>query len=163
MRFRPCIDLHKGVVKQIVGATLDEESEPATNFVSDRSASYYAQLYRDDALSGGHLIMLGPGNETAAAEALNAFPRGLQLGGGIDRGNARSWMDRGAAQIIVTSHLFVEGRFQRDRLEDLASEVGSENLVVDLSCARSGDTLVAKTTLSRIPSRARPTIRSDSP
>jgi phosphoribosylformimino-5-aminoimidazole carboxamide ribotide isomerase len=145
MRFRPCIDLHNGVVKQIVGASLGEGNEPATNFVSDRSASHYAQLYRDDGLSGGHMIMLGPGNETAAAAALAAFPNGLQIGGGIDRSNAQSWLERGAAQIIVTSYLFVDGRFRQDRLEELASEVGSHNLVVDLSCARSGDTFVAMT------------------
>ena len=145
MRFRPCIDLHDGVVKQIVGASLAEGNEPVTNFASDRSASYYAQLYRDDGLAGGHVIMLGPGNEAAAEETLRTFPNGLQLGGGIDRGNARSWLERGAAQVIVTSYLFVDGRFQQDRLEDLAWEVGSENLVVDLSCARLGESFVAMT------------------
>ena len=145
MRFRPCIDLHNGVVKQIVGASIGEGNEPVTNFASDKSASYYAQLYRDDGLAGGHVIMLGPGNEAAAEETLSTFPNGLQLGGGIDRGNARSWLERGAAQIIVTSYLFVDGRFQQDRLEDLAWEVGSENLVVDLSCARSGEGFVAMT------------------
>ena len=145
MRFRPCIDLHNGVVKQIVGASLGEGHEPATNFASDRPASYYAKLYRDDGLAGGHVIMLGPGNEAAAEEALSTFPNGLQLGGGIDRSNARSWLERGAAQVIVTSYLFVDGRFQQDRLEDLASEVGSENLIVDLSCAPSGESFVAMT------------------
>ena len=87
--FRPCIDLHDGRVKQIVGGTLaDGESAPRTNYVSDRPAAWYARLYRDDQLRGGHVIMLGPGNESAALEALAAYPGGLQVGGGINAENA---------------------------------------------------------------------------
>ena len=144
MRFRPCIDLHNGVVKQIVGTSLGDD-DPITNFTSERSPAYYAQMYRDDSLDGGHVIMLGPGNEESAQEALAAFPYGLQLGGGINLNNARRWLDRGAAQVIVTSHLFVDGRFRQDHLENLATKVGSHNLVVDLSCARVDGAYIAMT------------------
>lgn len=136
MRFRPCIDLHGGRVKQIVGATLTDApgAAPQTNFVSDRSPAWFARCYRRDGLGGGHVILLGPGNEEAATEALAAFPNGLQLGGGVDRENARTWLDRGAAKLIVTSWVFREGRIDWDRLRELCWLVGRDRLVLDLSC-----------------------------
>lgn len=135
MRFRPCIDLHDGKVKQIVGATLrDEPGSLRTNFSSSRPASFYADLYRRDNLSGGHVIMLGPGNESAACEALAAWPGGLQVGGGITADNARLWLERGASHVIVTSWIFHEGQMDLDRLATLSRLVGKERLVLDLSC-----------------------------
>ena len=97
MKFRPCIDLHNGKVKQIVGGSLTDEAEPETNFVSDRSPAWYAELYRDDHLTRGHVIKLGPDNDEAACEALAAWPEGLQIGGGITAENATKWLDAGAA------------------------------------------------------------------
>src|SRR2546426_557591 len=102
--FRPCIDLHEGKVKQIVGGTLSADASPLrTLFVSDRPAAYYAHLYRQDQLRGGHVILLGPGNETAAREALAAYPGGLHVGGGVSLENAQAWLDAGASHVIVTS------------------------------------------------------------
>ncbi|MGB0414939.1 MAG: phosphoribosylformimino-5-aminoimidazole carboxamide ribotide isomerase [Coraliomargarita sp.] len=135
-KFRPCIDLHDGKVKQIVGGTLtDDGNELRTNFESDRPAGYYAQRYRDDAITGGHVIKLGPNNDSAAREALTAYPNGLQVGGGIRLENASEWLRSGASHVIVTSWLFDENaRFRADRLDALVAEVGRERLVVDLSC-----------------------------
>ena len=135
--FRPCIDLHEGKVKQIVGGTLsDDPATLRTNFVSDRPARWYADLYRRDGLKGGHLIMLGPGNEAAAREALSAYPGGLQVGGGINLDNARGWLEAGASHVIVTSWMFRQGRLNFDRVQALATEIGQERLVLDLSCRR---------------------------
>ncbi|MCX7871999.1 MAG: phosphoribosylformimino-5-aminoimidazole carboxamide ribotide isomerase [Verrucomicrobiae bacterium] len=135
--FRPCIDLHEGKVKQIVGGSWrDDGSGLVTNFVSERSASWYAELYRRDRLKGGHVIMLGGGNEEAAKEALMAYPGGLQIGGGINQDNARYWLDCGASHVIVTSYVFREGRIDWDRIKTLCSLVGKERLVFDLSCRR---------------------------
>ncbi len=133
--FRPCIDLHDGRVKQIVGGTLSDCAEGLqTNFVSARPASWYAELYRKDDLRGGHVIQLGPRNETAAREALAAFPGGLQLGGGVNADNAAGWIDAGASHVIVTSWVFREGRLDADRLAMLVKTIGRERLVLDLSC-----------------------------
>lgn len=144
MKFRPCIDLHQGRVKQIVGATLSEQGQPLTNFASDQPASHFAECYRRDGLPGGHVIMLGPGNEEAAAQALAAFPDGLQLGGGITPDNGPGWLERGAAALIATSYVFKEGRLHPERLEALSQAVGREHLVLDLSCApRQGRYFVA--------------------
>lgn len=138
-RFRPCIDLHEGRVKQIVGGTLtDGGSAPQTNFVSAQPAPYYADLYRRDELPGGHVIMLGPGNEDAARAALAAYPGGLQVGGGIRPENALAWLDAGASHVIVTSFLFEGPSFCPDKLRDLAGKTGPGRLVVDLSCRRRG-------------------------
>ena len=138
--FRPCIDLHEGVVKQIVGGSLrDEGPAPETNYVSERGAAHFASRYRDDGLRGGHLIKLGPGNDEAAREALAAFPAGLQVGGGVGLENAREWLERGASHVIVTSWLFVEGRLDLGRVAELSSEVGAARLVIDLSCRRVDD------------------------
>ena len=136
--FRPCIDLHEGKVKQIVGGTLGD-SGLRTNFVSDRSAAWFADLYRRDDLTGGHVIMLGPNNEAAAREALAAFSGGLQVGGGINQENAVSWLDAGASHVIVTSWIFRDGRLHWDRLADLVKTIGRSGLVLDLSCRKRGD------------------------
>ncbi len=134
--FRPCIDLHAGRVKQIVGGSLREDgSEPETHFVSKRGAAWYAERYREDGLRGAHVIQLGPGNEAAAREALAAWPCGLQLGGGIRMDNALAWLEAGAAKLIVTSFLFdADARFQPHVLAKLSALVGPERLVIDLSC-----------------------------
>ena len=138
MRFRPCIDLHGGKVKQIVGSTLRDgvESGVKENFVASKPPSYYARLFRSDALTGGHVIMLGPGNEEAAREALAAWPGGMQIGGGITAENAAEWLDAGASHVIVTSYVFREGRIDQERLDSLVRAVGRERIVLDLSCRR---------------------------
>ena len=133
-KFRPCIDLHQGKVKQIVGGTLNDDGA-VENFVSDRSPGWYARQFRDDALEGGHVIQLGPGNKEAAREALAAWPEGLQIGGGINAANAVEWLEAGASAVIVTSWFFdKEGRFLEDRAKELAGLVGPEKVVIDLSC-----------------------------
>lgn len=135
-RFRPCIDLHEGRVKQIVGGTLtDDGGELRTNFVSDRPSSWFAERYRQDNLRGGHVILLGPGNTEAGRAALAAYPDGLQVGGGITAETAVDWLAHGATHVIATSCLFDnDGHFQEDRLARLVGEVGWEQLVIDLSC-----------------------------
>jgi phosphoribosylformimino-5-aminoimidazole carboxamide ribotide isomerase len=141
MRFRPCIDLHCGKVKQLVGSTLTDRATetPVTNFESDKDAPYFARLYRNDSLPGGHVIMLGPGNENAAREALRTFPGGLQVGGGISPANARSFLDEGASHVIVTSYVFSDGAIPWERLALLEKTAGRKQLVLDLSCRRTGD------------------------
>lgn len=139
MRFRPCIDLRGGRVVQIVGGTLVDGQEPTTNFASDRSPATYARMYREDALPGGHVIALGPGNHDAALAALNAYPGGMQMGGGVTLENARVYLEAGASHVIVTSYVFRDGRVDMARLEKLAATVGTHRLVLDLSCRhRSG-------------------------
>ena len=140
MKFRPCIDLHQGVVKQIVGGTLkDGDDAPTTNFAATHPASWFAERYRRDNLTGGHMIQLGPGNEDAASGALAAWPGGMQIGGGITCENAGTWLDRGASAIIVTSHVFHDGKIDENRLSRLVEAVGKERLVLDLSCRRSDE------------------------
>jgi phosphoribosylformimino-5-aminoimidazole carboxamide ribotide isomerase len=136
--FRPCIDLHEGKVKQIVGGSLGAAGL-RTNFVSEKPAAWFAELYRDDDLRGGHVIMLGAGNETEARAALKAFPGGLHLGGGVNTSNARGWLDAGASHVIVTSWVFREGRVDWARLDELVKAIGKEKLVLDLSCRKRGD------------------------
>ena len=138
--FRPCIDLHEGKVKQIVGGTLGAgPGRLQTNFVSDRPAAWYAELYRRDGLKGGHVIMLGPGNDAEARAALRAYPGGLQVGGGVNLGNARSWLGAGASHVIVTSWVFRGGQVDWERLAQLVEAVGKSRLVLDLSCRRRGE------------------------
>src|SRR5437870_8578951 len=138
--FRPCIDLHQGKVKQIVGGTLGTAAERLrTNFVSDRSAAWYAELYKGDGLKGGQVIMLGPGNQTEAQAALRAYPGGLQIGGGINADNAREWLEAGASHVIVTSWIFREGQLDQERLDELEKVIGKPRLVLDLSCRRRGN------------------------
>jgi phosphoribosylformimino-5-aminoimidazole carboxamide ribotide isomerase len=134
--FRPCIDLHEGKVKQIVGGSLGEADRLRTNFVSEKPAAWFAERYQQDGLAGGHVIMLGPGNETEARAALAAFPGGLQIGGGINAENARAWLDAGASHVIATSWVFREGRVDAGRLGELVKAVGKSRLVLDLSCRR---------------------------
>lgn len=140
MRFRPCIDLRNGKVVQIVGGTLsdDRQERVSTNFESEMSSSQYAELYRRDRLTGGHVIALGPGNEEAALEALAAYPGGLQYGGGVNLENAARYLEAGASHVIVTSYVFRAGRIDLDRLKGLVKRIGAEQLVLDLSC-RSRD------------------------
>ena len=135
-KFRPCIDLHDGRVKQIVGSTLRDDGDgPRENFVSSHPASWYAELYARDALIGGHVIMLGKGNEKAALDALSAHPGGLHIGGGIRPDNARGFLDAGASHVIVTSYVFDEqARFSQTRLDEMVATVGASRLVLDLSC-----------------------------
>ena len=135
--FRPCIDLHEGKVKQIVGGTLGAAGL-RTNFISEKPAAWFADLYRRDDLTGGHVIMLGGGNESAARAALAAFPGGLHVGGGINAQNARGWLEAGASHVIVTSWVFREGRVDWARLDELVKTIGREKLVLDLSCRKRG-------------------------
>ena len=139
MKFRPCIDLHNGQVKQIVGGSLADGREPETNFVSEKSPAWFAERYKSDGLTGGHVIKLGSGNDEAAREALAAWPGGLQIGGGITAENAAQWLEAGAAQVIVTSAIFRNGQLDPVRLERMVSAVGKDRLVIDLSCRRKGD------------------------
>lgn len=146
MRFRPCIDLHDGVVKQIVGGTLsDEGPAPATNFTAQRPPQWFADRYREDGLTGGHVIQLGPGNREAARAALAAWPGGLQVGGGITADNAAEWLDAGASHVIVTSFVFHDGTVDEDRLRRLVAAVGRSRLVLDLSCRRRGPDYIVVT------------------
>ncbi|WP_210394596.1 phosphoribosylformimino-5-aminoimidazole carboxamide ribotide isomerase [Motiliproteus sediminis] len=137
-QFRPCIDLHQGQVKQIVGGSLNDQGAD-TNFVSTHGAAYYADLYRQHGLTGGHVIALGPGNKEQALQALAAWPQGLQFGGGINPGNAAEFLEAGASHLIVTSYLFEGGQFSWQRLEQIKAATGSERLVLDLSCRRTAD------------------------
>lgn len=138
--FRPCIDLHDGKVKQIVGGSLSQDpAQLRTNFVSENPPAWYAQRYREDGLVGGHVIQLGSGNEPAAREALAAYPGGLQLGGGVNLDNARQWLTAGASHVIVTSWVFRDGALDENRLRALVQAVGRSRLVLDLSCRKRGE------------------------
>lgn len=134
--FRPCIDLHQGKVKQIVGGSLNDQGAD-TNYVSPYDSAYYAELYRDKTLKGGHVIALGPGNKDAVLKALNAWPNGLQFGGGVNHENAAEFLEAGASHLIVTSYLFEGGQLSSDRIEAIKRAVGKERLVMDLSCRRT--------------------------
>lgn len=134
--FRPCIDLHQGQVKQIVGGSLNDQGAD-TNFVSSHDAAYYANLYRENHLTGGHVIALGPGNKEQALKALAAWPQGLQFGGGVNNENATEFLDAGASHVIVTSYLFENGALSADRLESIKKETGADRLILDLSCRKT--------------------------
>ncbi len=139
--FRPCIDLHDGRVKQIVGGSIDDSQPDSlrTNFVSEQPPTWFAELYRRDNLRSGHVIKLGQGNDDAAREALAAWPRGLQVGGGITADNAAEWISAGASHVIVTSWLFRDGQLDEERLKQLGQALGQEQLVIDLSCRKRAD------------------------
>ena len=147
MRFRPCIDIHNGKVKQIVGSSLkDEGSSAADNFVSEQDGAFYANLYKSRGLTGGHVIILNPvGSEFYEADlrqaesALSAFPNGLQIGGGITPDNAEKFLAIGASHVIVTSYVFRDGRADMERLKKLSALVGRERLTLDLSCKKTAD------------------------
>jgi phosphoribosylformimino-5-aminoimidazole carboxamide ribotide isomerase len=127
-------------VKQIVGGTLtDDASTLQTNFDTDRPARDFAEMYRRDGIEGGHIIQLGPGNREAAMDALQTYPGGLQLGGGISPENAMAFIESGASHVIVTSYLFPGERFSQERLDEMVAVVGAKRLVIDLSCRRAGD------------------------
>ena len=144
--FRPCIDLHQGRVKQVVGGSFADRGEsPTTNFVADQDAGWFAQRFRDDHLVGGHVIMLGPGNDDAARLALATYPQGLQIGGGITADNATTWLEAGASHVIVTSWLFPEGVLDGARLARLEATVGRDRLVIDLSCRRRDNDYIVVT------------------
>ncbi|KAI8548940.1 hypothetical protein RHMOL_Rhmol07G0312500 [Rhododendron molle] len=147
VRFRPCIDIHQrvyfqGKVKQIVGSTIQDlkegSSTPVTNFESDKSAAEYANIYKEDGLTGGHVIMIGadPLSKSAAMEALHAYPGGLHVGGGINPDNALSYIEGGASHVIITSYVFNNGQMELQRLKELARVVGKRRLVLDLSCRK---------------------------
>ena len=146
MEFRPCIDIHNGKVKQIVGGSLKDSGDQAQeNFVSEQDAAFYAALYQKNKLKGGHIILLNSYDspyyeETRkqALAALQAYPGGLQVGGGITPENAGDYLNAGASHVIVTSYVFREGRIDYDRLERLVYAVGRERLVLDVSCKRVG-------------------------
>lgn len=135
--FRPCIDLHQGKVKQIVGGSLSDSGEGLrTNFVSEHDAAWYADLYRKDGLIGGHIIMLGSGNGPETFSALKAWPGGMQVGGGLDDSNIGPYLDAGASHVIVTSWLFPDATLNMERLVRISALAGKKRLVVDLSCRR---------------------------
>lgn len=141
MRFRPCIDLREGRVVQIVGGSLREETSQGvvTNFETDQAPADYARMYQADDLCGGHVISLGGGNQAAALAALEAFPGGMQYGGGVTPLNAGEYLDAGASHVIVTSYVFREGRIDAERLHALVAAVGKKRLTLDLSCRRRDD------------------------
>lgn len=142
MKFRPCIDIHNGQVKQIVGGSLNDSGGTADeNFVAERGADYYAELYKEKGLSGGHIILLNPAaspyyeaTRKQALSALAAYKGGMQIGGGINDKNACDYIDAGASHVIVTSYVFKDGRINMDNLERICRAVGKEHLVLDLSC-----------------------------
>lgn len=156
MRIRPCIDIHNGKVKQIVGGSLRDAKESPQlperavstareNFVSSHDADYYASIYREKNLPGGHIILLNPGSDAAAYEAdraqalraLAAYPGGMQIGGGITPETAGGFLDAGASHVIVTSYVFRDGKLDEERLNEMLRAVGREHLVLDLSCRRA--------------------------
>lgn len=142
MEFRPCIDIHNGKVKQIVGGSLQDMGNIVReNFVSEQDAAFFAKLYRQEGIKGGHIILLNPKEsefykktKEQAFHALREYPGGLQLGGGITPDNAEEFLEAGASHVIVTSYVFREGKIRYDRLEKLCRSVGRERLVLDLSC-----------------------------
>lgn len=146
MEFRPCIDIHNGKVKQIVGGSLQDRGDFAEeNFVSGQDSEFYARLYKSDQIKGGHVILLN-GKESPYYEAtreqamlaLSVYPGGLQAGGGITAENAAEFLDAGASHVIVTSYVFKNGKVDYPNLEKIFREVGRERLVLDLSCREKG-------------------------
>jgi phosphoribosylformimino-5-aminoimidazole carboxamide ribotide isomerase len=147
MEFRPCIDIHNGKVKQIVGTSLQDSGNRAKeNFVSEKNADFFAALYKEAVIKGGHVILLNPaGSEyyeetkRQALAALGAYPGGLQAGGGITPENALDFLNAGASHVIVTSYVFRDGRIHYDKLKQLRDTVGRQRVVLDLSCRKTAD------------------------
>lgn len=147
MEFRPCIDIHNGKVKQIVGGSLVDLGDAAKeNFVADQDAAFFAALYQKEGLKGGHIILLNPKTSEYYEEtrrqallALSAYPGGLQVGGGIGAENAKEYLDAGASHVIVTSYVFHDGKIDYERLDQMVEVVGKEHLVLDLSCKKIGE------------------------
>ncbi|MCY4045558.1 MAG: phosphoribosylformimino-5-aminoimidazole carboxamide ribotide isomerase [Cellvibrionales bacterium] len=137
-KFRPCIDIHQGQVKQIVGGSLNE-SGADTNFVSQHNAAWYADLYKKHQLKGGHVISLGQGNQEQVKLALAAYPGHLQYGGGVTLDNALDYLKLGASHVIVTSFIFDKDILSLDKVKQLSQLVGKERLVLDLSCRKKGE------------------------
>lgn len=145
MQFRPCIDIHDGKVKQIVGASLRDDGA-SENFVSEKDAAYYATLYKNDNIKGGHIILLNKAGTTEyemskkeGMNAIKAYPKGLQIGGGINSSNALEFIEAGASHVIVTSYVFNDGMICYNRLDELKKAVGKERIVLDLSCRKRGE------------------------
>lgn len=144
MKFRPCIDIHNGIVKQIVGGTLTDKGNHAkANFEARYGADYYADLYKKDGLFGGHIILLNPpaseyyaATKDQAMKALKAFPGGMQIGGGITAENAREYLEAGASHVIVTSYVFKKGKIHWENMKKLRNTVGKDQVVIDLSCRK---------------------------
>ena len=147
MKFRPCIDIHNGKVKQIVGGSLLDKGDYAQdNFVSEKDGDFYAKLYKDAGLEGGHIILLNPvGSQyyeedvRQACLALSTYPGGLQIGGGMTAENAAFFLKQGASHIIVTSYVFKDGKINYENLEKIVAVTGKEHLVLDLSCRKKGE------------------------
>ena len=147
MKFRPCIDIHNGKVKQIVGGSLADSGNTAKeNFVSESGGEFYARLYKERGISGGHIILLNAADseyyeadKSQAFAALEEYPNGLQLGGGITAENAAEFLDRGASHVIVTSYVFRDGIVNRENLKKISSAAGRDRLVIDLSCRKRGE------------------------
>lgn len=145
-KFRPCIDLYEGKVRQIVGSTLSLEdfatfsTDVLYTAPEEKDAAYFANMYKNDNLSGGHIIMLGPGNEEEAKKALQAYLYGLQIGGGINIDNAEEYLKAGASKVIISSWLFVNNSLNEKRLIEICKQIGNEKLVFDLSCRQKDDT-----------------------
>lgn len=147
MKFRPCIDIHNGQVKQIVGGSLlDQGDQAVENFAATQEADYFADMYKKDGLTGGHVILLNPASseyyaktKEQALKALRAYPEGLQIGGGITAENAAEYIEAGASHVIVTSYVFKNGEIQWENLEKLCAAVGKEHVVLDLSCRKKDD------------------------
>ena len=147
MEFRPCIDIHNGKIKQIVGSSLrDEGNQAKENFVSEQDGAFYAEFYKKDNIKGGHIILLNSKDseyyektKEQAMLALKTWPGGFQVGGGITAENAADFLDAGASHVIVTSYVFRDGQVNYENLEKLQKEVGNERLVIDLSCRKKGD------------------------
>lgn len=144
MEFRPCIDIHNGKVKQIVGGSLSDAGDLAQeNFVSEQDSTFYAEFYKKDGIRGGHVILLNAKDSSQyeatkqqALAALRAYPQGLQVGGGITPENAGEFLDAGASHVIVTSYVFRDGMIDQRRLDEMLAAVGKEHLVLDLSCRK---------------------------
>ena len=147
MKFRPCIDIHNGAVKQIVGGSLKDAGNAAVeNYISRQDADYYATMYKKDGLTGGHIILLNPpaseyydATKAQALKALHAYPGGMQIGGGITAENAAEYLEEGASHVIVTSYVFKDGKISWEKLEEMEQAAGKEHLVLDLSCRKKDD------------------------
>ncbi len=144
MRFRPCIDIHNGKVKQIVGGSLtDVQDQAKENFVSEQDAAFYAELYKKSGIRGGHVILLNSqdsphyeATKQQALLALHTYPEGLQIGGGVNPQNAEEYLEAGASHVIVTSYVFKDGKISWKKLEKMEQAAGREHLVLDLSCRK---------------------------
>ena len=147
MEFRPCIDIHNGKIKQIVGSSLRDEGNCASeNFVSEKKGDFYADFYKKRGVKGGHIILLNHSDseyyevtKKQAILALRAYSGGLQVGGGITPENGKEFLNAGASHVIVTSYVFKDGKIDRNGLHKMQKSVGKQHLVLDVSCRKRGD------------------------